>query len=183
MLCNVCNYLKFYCMVAMQYRNHINSCFICDNLDNYTVKEFIHLSHVALNLYDWVWFNLWSSPTIWPYFHVELNMHILTYFWFSHPAASHQTGKTGWAATGNRQPLRKHMTHVKNHTSNWWTHFISDTESAITSFFSTTSQATCSPSRPLKGISRVNISHRTWKKPTYNSQLCEKENYLCQQTQ
>lgn len=31
-----------------------------------------------------------------------------------------------------------------------------------TSFFSTTSQATCKPSRPLKGISLVSISQRTW---------------------
>lgn len=31
-----------------------------------------------------------------------------------------------------------------------------------TSFFSTTSQATCRPSSPLKGISRVSISQRTW---------------------
>lgn len=118
----------------------------------------------------------------WPELHIKVNMYLLSYFRFCHPAASHQTGETGRAATGNRQPLQNtnetcHKPQSKllqtlNQSHGRFTPF--------TSFFSTTSQATCSPSRPLKGISRVNISHRTWKKPTYYSQLYDKESYLCQ---
>ena len=37
----------------------------------------------------------------------------------------------------------------------------------VTSCFSTTSHATCSPSKPLKGTSLVSISHNTWGQNTH----------------
>lgn len=59
-----------------------------------------------------------------------------------------------------------------------------------TSFFSTTSQATCKPSRPLKGISRVSISQSTCQEPrsankqSYNTVKWYAYMYmLCQHTQ
>lgn len=42
---------------------------------------------------------------------------------------------------------------------------------SLTSCFSTTSHATCSPSNPLKGTSRVSISQRTWTQETHQNRL------------
>lgn len=42
---------------------------------------------------------------------------------------------------------------------------------SFTSCFSTTSHATCSPSNPLKGTSRVSISQRTWTQEMHQKRL------------